>query len=194
MILCPKDTNMKSQKKIKYGWSGNISSEGTLNLDVSFLPDKQKVEQDLLYAILAEAIQGSVKLMEEKGYVSLSELRLMSSREMAEEYGNSRQYWEKLLREGKIPFYQTAAGRISLDLYVEAYITKKEDVDRYTNNIRKVVRQMKESKEAVSILRKTQCPSCKEQTLDYNWNKSAHEANGICRSNNCDFRFMTSIK
>ena len=183
------------RESTKYGWHGTVSSEGSLSLGIDILPADQKaLNQDVVLSILAESIRSSVKAMEEKGYIPLSKIRLMSSREMSEEFGNSRQYWEKLLREGKIPFYQTAAGSISVDIFVEAYLEKKGEVDNYVNNLRKVVRDIKASKSKSQSFRHMACPKCGEEKLDYAWNKGGHEANGICRSGSCDFRFKTSIK
>ena len=55
---------------------------------------------------------------------SLFDLHLMSSRDISAKYGKSRQYWDKIMKQGKIVNYQVSAGRITFDKFVEDFIDK----------------------------------------------------------------------
>lgn len=48
------------------------------------------------------------------GDVPLSKVNLMSSKEMSDAFGRSRQFWEKRMSQGLVPFYKTAAARIAI--------------------------------------------------------------------------------
>ena len=98
----------------RFFWHAVTSNGGTLSLDVNVKEAKNASEK---MRAIASSLKQAVKSMEEQGYIP-SRARLMSSRDIADEYGKTRQYWEKLLNEGKILYKETSAGRITTDLWV----------------------------------------------------------------------------
>ena len=110
----------------------------------------------------------------------------MSSRDIAEKFGSSRQYWEKLLREGKLPYCQTAAGRITADLWVTGYLRNREEVDQYVKWQKIAVKRILES----SPSKYATCPKCGETKLSASINRS--EINGVCRAE-CGFEFTSAV-
>lgn len=134
---------------------------------------------------LADALKEATKFMEEKGYIP-GEARLMSSRDIAEEYGKTRQYWEKLLSEGKILYKETSAGRITTNLWVSGYLGNKEGVDKYVKAVRVVLERINDSRRrSGSVL----CPLCESQRFEFYVNIGS-STNGICRK--CGFHVHTS--
>jgi len=119
-----------------------------------------------------------------KGYVP-PEARFMSSSDLSKEYGKTRQYWEKLLNEEKIPYKETSAGRITTDLWVQGYVNNKEKVDEYVRNSRKVLRSINKDGKGRG---NTQCPVCKKQKFRFNVNVNGN-INGVCDS--CGFHLNT---
>src|SRR3989338_6816353 len=136
---------------------------------------------------LAYGIAASVKNMLERGFLT-PEARFMSSMDIAEKFGQSRQYWEKLLSEGKIPFKETSAGRITTDLWVQGYLNNKEEVDRYIRDRNKVVAIIIDGKKKHGRIT---CPNCGEVQFDYNVNYQS--INGLCRAR-CGFRINTTAE
>jgi len=177
-----KQSNKTSQKK--YGWHGAMTSSGKLGLSLYF-EEPEGVDADLALGATAESIVQSVAYMQKQGYIPPN-ARLMSSREIAEAYNFTRQYWEKLMREGKLPYYQTAAGRITVDLWVEGYLQNREKVDEYVTWQKSAVRRALAAKNYNEPI---DCPKCGKPTLSYARNQ--HEVNGSCDSG-CGFRFSTS--
>jgi hypothetical protein len=175
-----------NQKKPKYdySWHSNVSSEGTLSLDLHF-PDKG-VTKEQKETALAESLRQNRAEMLRMGYLP-PDSRWMSSRDIAEEYGHTRQYWEKLINEGKIPYKETAAGRITTDLWVQGYLDNKEKVDEYVRNRNKIVSTILSQK---SKMGKARCPKCGEEEFTYAVN--THSMNGICRAQ-CGFRVHTTV-
>ncbi len=173
----------KNKENKESHWQASVSSEGTLGLDLYF-PD-EKVTKEEKERALASAIDQSKNVMLSKGYLPPT-ARFLSSSDMAKEFGFSRQYWEKLLNEGKIPYKETAAGRITTDLWVRGYLDNKEEVDEYIRNVKKVISLIpKDGK----TWRKLTCPKCGEESFEYAVN--LNNINGICRSG-CGFRINTT--
>jgi|GEM_PF-2241413 len=172
----------------KFGWNGMMSSGGRLHLSLYFENPEEITEDDVLGAA-AQSISDGAKTMEQQGYIPLS-ARLMSSREIADEYGFTRQYWEKLLREGKLPYYQTAAGRITIDLWITGYLQNKEKVDEYARNLKKIVNVIKDLRREKRHPQHITCPNCSEETLRYSDNKA--ELNGLCDAH-CGFEFTVAV-
>lgn len=166
--------------KNKYYWNAHMSSGGTLNLRLHF-PDG--VTKDEKEQALADGIAQSHKYMLSKGYL-LPRSRFMSPKDLSTQYGHSRQYWEKLLKEGKIPYKETSAGMITTDMWVEGYLNNKEAVDEYVRNCKRVLRSIHENGNRRSAVI---CPSCKEERFEYSLN--THNTNGICRA--CGFHLNT---
>jgi hypothetical protein len=114
--------------------------------------------------------------------------RFMSSSDVAEEYGHTRQYWEKLINEGKIPYKETSAGRITTDLWVKGYLNNREKVDEYVRNTNKIIKEIIAGKKSNGKIR---CPQCGSAEFDYFIN--ADRVNGICRAG-CGFRINNTVK
>jgi len=171
---------MDSKPK-KFYWHANVSSGGTLSISVDFEEDFSKEEKR---GALAEGLREAYKLMEKRGYIPTN-ARLMSSRDIAEEYGKSRQYWEKLLNEGKILYKETSAGRITTDLWVKGYLGNKEEVDKYVKDVRNVLGFIREAKRRSGTV---MCPICLEKKFEFARNYGGN-TNGICRA--CGFYVHT---
>ncbi|MBP7058340.1 hypothetical protein KBB06_03320 [Candidatus Gracilibacteria bacterium] len=167
----------------KFYWQATTTSGGNLSLDVSFEGALSKSEKE---TSLAGAISQCQKFMENKGYIPLN-AKLLSSRDIASEFGSTRQYWEKLLNEGKILYKETSAGRITTDLWVQGYMGNKEEVDKYVKNCRKALQVIREHGKKHAIIA---CPICGEQTFSFHVNEGGN-TNGLCRS--CNF-YLTTIQ
>lgn len=126
---------------------------------------------------LAQAIKKCQEFMEDKGYIPY-DAELMSSRDIAKRYGKTRQYWEKLLNEGKILYKETSAGRITTNLWVQGYLGDKDRVDSYVKNVREVLGNIKEyGRSWGSVV----CPVCNKEQFEFHINNPG-STNGICRS------------
>src|SRR3989344_8260894 len=121
----------------KYSWHAGVSSEGTLDLELYF-PDNKEITKEEKERALAEGLHQTKEYMLSKGYL-VPDARFMSSSDLAEEYGYTRQYWEKLINQGKIPYKHTSAGRITTDLWVKGYLNNRDKVDEYVKNTNKMV-------------------------------------------------------
>ncbi|MCL4524441.1 MAG: hypothetical protein M1453_03240 [Acidobacteria bacterium] len=163
-------------------WHATASSGGNLSLEVGVEELSSKSER---VGAIADALKQATKFMEEKGYIPFG-ARLMSSRDIAEEYGKTRQYWEKLLNEGKILYKETSAGRITTNLWVKGYLGKKAEVDKYVKDVRTVLHRIKESKRRNGSV---VCPVCEEDRFEFYVNTGSN-TNGICRA--CGFHVHTS--
>ena len=177
---------MAKHKKPKYdySWHSNVSSEGTLSLELYFPGKKATKEQK--ETALAESLRQNREAMLRNGYLP-PDSRLMSSRDIAGEFGHTRQYWEKLINEGKIPYKETSAGRITTNLWVQGYLNNKEKVDEYIRNRNKVVQTTISSKKKMGVV---ECPNCKEDSFHFAAN--INSMNGICRAG-CGFRINTTV-
>ena len=171
-----------NKKLKKFYWHANTSSGGTLGLSVNFEGEFSRGEQE---SALADALKQCYESMEQSGYIPFS-AQLMSSRDIAEKYGKTRQYWEKLLNEGKILYKETSAGRITTDLWVNGYLGNKEGVDQYVKNVRKSIKIINESG---SWSGKIFCPVCEQSDFDFAVNYGRN-INGVCRS--CHFHVYTT--
>ncbi|MDR3519902.1 MAG: hypothetical protein P4L63_03405 [Candidatus Pacebacteria bacterium] len=164
-----------------YLFSGGTSSEGTLNLELYF-PNKSTTKNQKENA-LADALSKARNYMLQNGYLP-SDARFMSPKDVAKKYGFTRQYWEKLINEGKIPYRETSAGRITTNLWVQGYLNNKEVVDSYIKNRNKAVDSIKSQKETRGRI---ECPNCKQPQLDYN--RNPNNINALCRAK-CGFRIV----
>lgn len=161
----------------KFYWHANTSSGGTLSLDLNLQGDFSKVEKELA---LADALAQAHNFMHDKGYIPFN-AKLLSSRDIAENYGHTRQYWEKLLNEGKILYKETSAGRITTDLWMNGYLGNKEEVDGYVRNVKKILLTVREVKDGSGTIT---CPQCGEENFQYHVNFDSN-TNGVCRT--CNF-------
>jgi len=177
-------TNLNNDNK-KYNWHAGVSSEGTLALELCF-PDGIKITKEQKETILAETLLRSKEFMLSKGYL-MPDARFLSSSDMAKEYGHTRQYWEKLINEGKIIYKETSAGRITTDLWVRGYLNNREKVDEYIRNKNKIVKIILAGEKRSG---KTTCPQCEKPEFDYFVNSNS--INGLCRAG-CGFRIHTTI-
>lgn len=67
--------------------------------------------------------------MNRKDYsLDVSQDILLSSRDIAKLHGKSRQWWEKLMSQGKIYYHQTSAAKITSTKWVDLYLTNKKDL------------------------------------------------------------------
>ena len=78
-------------KDRKIYWHANTSSGGTLSLGVDLEDRFTRNEKE---KIIADAIKACYESMEELGYIPFN-AKVMSSRDIAERFGKSRQYWQK---------------------------------------------------------------------------------------------------
>lgn len=170
-----------NQTPAKFYWHANTSSGGTLSLDVNFEGSFSKNEKE---KALADALRQCYEFMSDKGYIPF-DAKLLSSRDIAEQFGKSRQYWEKLLNEGKILYKETSAGRITTDLWVNGYLGNKEEVDGYVRNVKKMLLIINELKKRSASIT---CAQCGEENFQYAVNIGGN-TNGICRS--CHFHIHT---
>lgn len=169
------------EDKVKFYWHASTSSGGTLSLSLSF---DGKLEKKQKEKMLALGLHEAYKQMEEKGYIPFN-ARLMSSRDIAEEYGNTRQYWEKLLNEGKILYKETSAGRITTNLWVKGYLGNRDEVNKYVRDVRQVLKTIADSSKKHGSV---ECPVCSAQRFEYHVNPQ--QTNGICRA--CGFYVHTT--
>lgn len=171
------------EDKIKFYWHASTSSGGTLSLSLGFDGELNKKQKEKL---LATGLDAAYKHMEERGYIPFN-ARLMSSKDIADTYGNTRQYWEKLLNEGKILYRDEAsAGRITTDLWVNGYIRNKDEVNKYVRDVRSVLKIIADSGKKNG---RVMCPVCNEDHFEYYINPN--QTNGICRA--CGFYVHTTV-
>ena len=135
---------------------------------------------------LAESIRLNRNTMLSQGYLP-PDSRFMSSSDVSEEHGHTRQYWEKLLNEGKIPYKETSAGRITTNLWVQGYLNNREKVDEYIRSRNKIIDNILSQKNKSG---RVECPNCGKPDFSYAVNVGS--ANGICRAG-CGFRINTTI-
>lgn len=183
-----KDVEKEIEKQKKFYWHANTSSGGTLSLGVTLegqFSDKEKKE------VLAQAIDQCYENMENNGFIPF-DARLMSPRDIANYYGKTRQYWEKLLNEGKILYKETSAGRITTDMWVRGYIGNKEQVDNYVKNVRTVLKEIDTLENKKRPWQKVNCPVCGNSTFEFHVNGDV-SVNGICRNTGCGFYVHTII-
>jgi len=176
----------ENEKPKKFYWHANTSSGGTLSLGISFEGNFSKEQKE---KALAEAILKSEEHMENNGFIPYS-AQLMSSRDISYRYGKTRQYWEKLLNEGKILYKETSAGRITTDLWVQGYLGNKEQVDGYVKNVKTVLKNIDKLEHEEKLHRKVDCPVCGQNTFSFAVNVGGN-TNGICRNTSCNFHVHT---
>jgi murein tripeptide amidase MpaA len=168
--------------KRKFYWHANTSSGGTLSLGLNLTGEFSKEEKE---SALAEGIRACVEHMEAQGFIPHNAL-LMSSGDIAREYGKTRQYWEKLLNEGKIHYKETSAGRITTNLWVKGYLDNREKVNKYVRDVNTVL-------DTISATKRTNgrvlCPVCREEKFEFGTNREDY-TNGICRA--CGFYVHTA--
>jgi hypothetical protein len=182
----PKETcfvNIHSmdKKPRKFHWHANANSGGTLSLSLHYENSVSKKEKEMA---LAHGLEECLKFMENQGYIPFS-AQLMSSRDIANKYGKTRQYWEKLLNEGRILYKETAAGRITTDLWMNGYLGNKEDVDKYVKDVREVLDTINKTDKKNGTVH---CAVCKENRFEFYVNLNSG-TNGICRV--CGFHVYT---
>lgn len=177
----------KEGKQKKIYWHANTSSGGTLSLGVNLEGEFSKIQKE---KILADAIFQCQKQMENNGYIPHN-AQLMSSSDISEKYGKTRQYWEKLLNEGKILYKETSAGRITTDLWVEGYLGNPEKVNKYIKNVKIVLKSISLLDDKDRNWRKVDCPVCNQNTFSFAINAGGN-TNGICRNMNCGFHIHTT--
>ncbi len=172
--------HMDDQGKIH--WHAGTSSGGTLTLDIDFEGEFSKEEKELE---LADAIRQCIEQMESKGFIPF-DAEFLSSRDLSRVHGKSRQYWEKLLREGKIQYKETSAGRITTSIWVNGYLNEPENVNRYVRNTKTVLKTIKSLRSTSGT---TACPVCGENRFEFAVNVNFN-VNGVCR--NCHFYMYTT--
>jgi hypothetical protein len=176
----------ENEKQKKFYWHANTSSGGTLSLSIGFEGNPSKEQQT---KALAGAIKQCQENMERNGFIPYS-AQLMSSRDISEKFGKTRQYWEKLLNEGKILCKETSAGRITTDLWVQGYLGKPEEVNKYVKNVKAVLKTINEREDKGKTWGKIDCPLCGQETFSFAVNCGGN-TNGICRNSPCGFHVHT---
>lgn len=171
----------KPSHTIKYHWHAGINSGGNLSLMLTYPDAKTKWTKE---EALAEGIAKSVKAMHDKGFLK-PEARFMTSSDLSKEYGFTRQYWEKLLKEGKILYKEASAGMITTDIWVEGYLGDREKVDRYVRNCKSAVAEINEVKGKHGV---SKCYHCGEDRLEFN--KNTNNISALCRA--CGFYVHTT--
>lgn len=172
----------KSEDKRKFYWHANTSSGGTLSLSLDLEGEYTKEEKE---SALAEGLRACAENMKERGYIA-HDTQIMSSSDIAKEYGKTRQYWEKLLNEGKIHYRETSAGRITTNLWVQGYLNDREQVNKYTRNVKEVLLTIDATGR---VNGRVVCPVCSEEHFEFCVNVDAN-INGICRA--CNFYVHTT--
>jgi hypothetical protein len=165
----------------KYYWNIHASSEGTmgLHLHFPFKISKQDKEREI-----ARGLAQAQEFMLTQGYLP-PRSEFMSPSDASQRFGKTRQYWEKLLNEGKIPYKETSAGMITTDLWIQGYLNNKEAVDEYVRLRNQAIRDIEADGRRWG---KIVCPKCKEKDFDFNVN--TNNINGLCRAG-CGFRIHT---
>lgn len=171
---------------IKFSWHANTNSGGNLSLSLDFINQSEPLNKPDKNNILAEVIAQAYKHMKQRGYIKY-DAKLLSSRDMALEYGKSRQYWEKLLNEGKIPYKETSAGRITTELWVNGYLGNKNKVNMYVRNLKKGLNSIKTANKIQGVI---QCPVCEENNLEFYVNRNGNTS-GLCR--HCNFHVFAQL-
>jgi len=173
-----------ANKDKKYSWHAGVNSEGTLDLELYF-PDGAEITKKQKESILAGTLHSAKEFMLSRGYLS-PDAHFLSSSDLEKEYGTSRQYWEKLMSQGKIPYKETSAGRITTNLWVKGYLNNKENVDKYVKSTNKTVDFiLSEGKKSGRMI----CVECKAPEFEYFVN--SENIDGLCRAG-CGFRIHTS--
>lgn len=149
----------------------------TLSLEMAEKASKSLTKKEK-EEMLADALQQCVTYMQDRGDIPFNASTL-SSRDVAKRYGNTRQYWEKLLNEGKILYKETSAGRITTELWVKGYLNDKENVDRYAKQVRKILDSIVHTKKRHGSV---PCTACGNGDFRYYANYGGN-TNGVC--DNC---------
>ena len=167
-----------------YSYHATTSSGGTVDLHLHF-PNTKSVSKDKGEFALSDALTQAYFYMMKQGYLPMN-ADFLSPTDLANRYGYTRQYWEKLLKEGKVKYKQTSAGMITTSLWVEGYMkNRKEDVDEYVNNVGKAVATIKtETKRMGTAV----CPVCGKTRMNFAVN--TNNINALCRA--CGFHLHVS--
>lgn len=169
-----------AMEKHDYAFHGTISSSGNLDVIINFT-DKKPISSSMQKKVLAKVIDGAYHKMLNDGTI-----RLMSATDVAKMYGNSRQFWEKLISDGKIPYYQTSSGKITTNLWIEGYIDKSSN-NTYPRENLEMRNRVVENEKKPNSKPIVPCVRC-DQPFDYNYNQGLN-INGICR--HCGFKLRT---
>ena len=169
----------KDERKISM--HGTMNSGGGVSFGLNF--SGGMFSQEEKERALASNLAQLTNTMFEKGYI-----RLMSASDIASEYGKSRQFWERLIRQGKIPYQQTSSGRITTNIWVEGYLKGKDEYALNAKKMRDIIINLEEAPEAKGSGRIT-CVKCGADSFQYYYNQG-HHINGSC-DNGCGFRVDT---
>ncbi|MBN2100589.1 TFIIB-type zinc ribbon-containing protein [Candidatus Dojkabacteria bacterium] len=161
---------------------GFVCSNGWASLNYYF-SDKsfKKLTEIEKLRILSKSLEAVSKLMLEKGYI-----KFLSTSDISKLYGKSRQYWERLLKEGRLPYQQTSAGKITLNLWVEGFLEGNKNYTSKMNWARSLI--IKKHKLTNKDSGFVMCPNCNRKSLGYNYNRGTH-INASCTR--CRFRIDT---
>ncbi|MFA7308853.1 MAG: hypothetical protein WC045_02155 [Patescibacteria group bacterium] len=174
----------KEKRQFEWHLRVNTSSTGTANLSLFFPEGATKKEKE---AALAAGLDEATQHMLSQGYILPSD-RFMSSGDVALKYGKSRQYWEKLLVEGKIPYMETSAGKITTDLWVRGYLDNRSEVDVYVQKsnlaVKRILDELKKHTTELKLSTDIRCPNCEEDGMSCYINRDHFD--GMCSS--CKFK------
>jgi hypothetical protein len=99
----------------QFSFKGTMGTNGRLRLSLYF--KEPNTPTSGMETALADVLKEMVSIM-----ISNGQLKFMSPSDISKEYGKTRQYWSKLIREGKIQYQQTSAGAITTNLNVSNYL------------------------------------------------------------------------
>ena len=143
----------------------------------------EKAEKNEKEKILASGLVQAYEFMRKKGYTK-AEDDFVTPTDLAKERGKSRQYWEKLFREGKISYKETSAGMITTDVWVDGYLKNKDLVDQYVRETKELVKRANETGRRHGSV---QCPRCQGR---FNFAVNTNNTNGGCEK--CGFHVYTT--
>jgi len=192
MTTKSKDKKQNAQKEPDYSTQFMMCSSGTVGADMRPRTGAKFSAEEML-GMQSDALAQITLVMERKGYI-----RFISPSEIEKTYGGFRQHWERLLREGRVKFIETSAGRMTIDLWIEQYLQNKEEIDKYCRMKNKVLKEIMERADRSCTL---VCPMCGERQLDCIYNiflkpvkGEVYNANGVCRHHGCPFKFNESVR
>lgn len=168
------------------------SNAGSASFTIHLDPDKPLTHAHLC-AYLADTTEQVYRFMLEKNYVPKQlphDVGFKTPQDIAKEHGSTRQYWEKLFKEGKIPYRATSAGKISTHIWVNAYLKNKKEIDAYTLCLRSLRNTIEKTDRWKGHIL---CPHCRTpESFSFHHNKTSHHISGFCSNIECRFSVQSA--
>ena len=164
------------------------STGGYLNINLKTLQEKPSEQQ--LHAAIADGVADAIQWMSNKNYIDIT--ASVNSKELVTTI-------LALLNKNLINYEIGHDGSIDLDLMANAYINGTEEAFRYANLQNAALVQIKQVDKTDQWLQSLECPKCGNTTLRFAYNtgadpKKLSNANGVCDSYGCGFKFNHLIK